>query len=560
MTTRVTNQTKSTQSKMDKAVQAFQSGNTYRAVAREFGVDYSTLYRRINTAPSNRGRRPALSTAEETLVVKFLVQYANRGIPLTQNHLKEAIHINASRMPPQRRSALPFKHCSPGRTFLRAFRRRHADKLSFCKPLRQEAKRFMAVNSDVLNTHFVTLERLVEDHGLDAARVFNLDECGTTPGKDLTGIGTARRLLPRRGVRDIRLSSFKYLNRVTMMPVINAFGQSGPPLFVFKGTKMPYRTVLKGGIVVEETPACNLPFKSTVALRAENGAVDTANFVKWAHTFVEFTNDLRCNNRKVLLIYDGYRSHLSLQVLELFHLNDIIVYALPAHTSGKTQPLDTVLFSVFKQSLNRIINNITLSEEQRELNMFDICALLSRAYEESFTPSNIRAGFRRAGVWPVDATRILNVSRPLNSCPNAEILTVEQLAAEFEKKRVAFRDHVLGSDAVMMDNGYVDTTKGCVMTSENVLKLVREKKRQDHLRFNAETRKRREREQSEERRRYAAVQFSQRVRDDRMRRLAFLAGKPVGDFVLGMRSFAERRAVARLRTQARDFGRSNRSS
>ena len=160
-------------------------------------------------------------------MVKCLVQYANRGIPLTQNDLNEAIHIIASRMPSQRRSALPFGHNSPGRTFLRAFRRLHADRLSFCKPLRHEAKRFMAVNSEVLKTHFVTLERLVADHGLYSARVFNLDECRTTTGKDLTGIATARRLLLGRGVRDIRLSSFKYLNRVTMMPVINVFGQSG---------------------------------------------------------------------------------------------------------------------------------------------------------------------------------------------------------------------------------------------------------------------------------------------------------------------------------------------
>ena len=152
---------------------------------------------------------------------------------------------------------------------------------------------------------------------------------------------------------------------------------------------MPYRTVLKRGIVVEEAPAFNLPFKSTVALRAENGAVDTASVLKWVHKFIEFTNDLRCKNRKVLLIYDGYRSHPSLEVLKLFLLNNIIVYALLAHMSGKTQPLDTVLFSVFKQSLNRNIRNVTLSEEQRELNMFVTCALLSRAHEKSFTPSNM---------------------------------------------------------------------------------------------------------------------------------------------------------------------------
>lgn len=58
----------------------------------------------------------------------------------------------------------------------------------------------------------------------------------------------------------------------------------------------------------------------------------------------------------MILIYDGYKSHMSLQVLELFSQNKIIVYDLPAHTSGNPQPLDVVAFSVFKSSLNYALN------------------------------------------------------------------------------------------------------------------------------------------------------------------------------------------------------------
>ena len=126
----------------------------------------------------------------------------------------------------------------------------------------------------------------MKDHGLDAAHVFNLDECRTTPGKDLTGVGAARRLMQRRGIRDMRIPSFKHRNRVKMMPVISANGQAGPLLFVFKGNKLPYRTVARGGIDVEETAACNLPYKSRLALRANNGPVDTEHFMKWAQKFV----------------------------------------------------------------------------------------------------------------------------------------------------------------------------------------------------------------------------------------------------------------------------------
>lgn len=50
--------------------------------------------------------------------------------------------------------------------------------------------------------------------------------------------------------------------------------------------------------------------------------------------------DLTEGDRKVILLYDGYRSHMSLAVLELFRKKCFIAYALPAPTSGTTQPLD----------------------------------------------------------------------------------------------------------------------------------------------------------------------------------------------------------------------------
>ena len=56
----------------------------------------------------------------------------------------------------------------------------------------------------------------------------------------------------------------------------------------------------------------------------------------------------------MLLIYDGYRGHLSLAVLELFERNNISFYVLRDHTPGKTQPLDAVLFSVFESRFQNL--------------------------------------------------------------------------------------------------------------------------------------------------------------------------------------------------------------
>ena len=52
-------------------------------------------------------------------------------------------------------------------------------------------------------------------------------------------------------------------------------------------------------------------------------------------------------NRKVLLVLDGYRSHMTYQALRILRNGGVIVYALPAHTSGYTQPLDVSVFGTF---------------------------------------------------------------------------------------------------------------------------------------------------------------------------------------------------------------------
>ena len=119
-----------------------------------------------------------------------------------------------------------------------------------------------------------------------------------------------------------------------MMPCISAAGHFPPLLFVFKGKTLPYRRVLRNGREIHETAADILPRHSFVAVREQNGGVDRHNFLNWGMAFVDSVKDLTANNRKLILPYDAYRSHITLDVLELFNKNNIIVYALPAHTSG----------------------------------------------------------------------------------------------------------------------------------------------------------------------------------------------------------------------------------
>ena len=238
---------------------------------------------------------------------------------------------------------------------MRSFERQHRSILKVCVSAYNEAKLYAAVSAETLTAHIAKIEVLVQHFQIDAKRFWNLDETGTTPVKDTRGNFRQKHYIRRGGACEHRVPDFDHASRVTVLPVVSASGETGPPLFVFKGKCIPYRQVLVGGALRAETYTQYLPRSACVAVREECGGVDSANFLNWAKELVKNMPDLTCGGRHVLLTYDAYRAHMSLAVLLILHTHRIVVYTLPAHTGAKTQPIDVVLFSIFKRELNRAV-------------------------------------------------------------------------------------------------------------------------------------------------------------------------------------------------------------
>ena len=122
--------------------------------------------------------------------------------------------------------------------------------------------------------------------------------------------------------------------------------------------------MLTNGRVEVQTYAQLLPRGKSIALREDGGGVGSANFLAWTEAFTASVRDLSANGGHVLLIYDSYAAHMSMRVLEIFRRDRIVVYAIPAHTSGKKQPLDVVVFDVYKQELDDSILRALRPDEQ----------------------------------------------------------------------------------------------------------------------------------------------------------------------------------------------------
>lgn len=202
-------------------------------------------------------------------------------------------------------------------------------------------------------------------------------------------------------------------------------------------------------------------------------AVEYAKFREWAVALIEDTKDLRANDRKLLLIYDGYRSHLSIHVLEKFRDAGMIAHALPAFTIGRTQPFDMGVFSPFKTHFGSLVVQCASGRAQKKVyDEFNVCKVLIQAYEISSTAFNIKAGFRRSGIIPLDKYALFAQARPHSHGTPTKISTVDDMAKMLDEEKKRKVSEILG-DVTVRSQGFLDTSYGAVVTSEATLALLR---------------------------------------------------------------------------------------
>ena len=91
----------------------------------------------------------------------------------------------------------------------------------------------------------------------------------------------------------------------------------------------------------------------------------------------------------------------------MFH-QDIKVFALEPHTSHWGQPLDKNPFSAFKDAFNEGICKFNRKVGGRSIQKSEFFTVFNVAWEKSMTSKNIKAGYKRTGIWPVNRAAILS--------------------------------------------------------------------------------------------------------------------------------------------------------
>ena len=79
----------------------------------------------------------------------------------------------------------------------------------------------------------------------------------------------------------------------------------------------------------------------SVYAKSESGWIDTELFITW---FKKIFLKHSVAQRPLLLLIDGHKSHMGLELVDLCRENSIILFCLPPHTTHALQPLDVSVF------------------------------------------------------------------------------------------------------------------------------------------------------------------------------------------------------------------------
>ena len=114
----------------------------------------------------------------------------------------------------------------------------------------------------------------------------------------------------------------------------------------------------------------------------------------------------RAGGKPRVLIYNGFGTHETLEILEFCLTNNIILCRLPSHTSHKLQPCDVGPFAPLKSAYREQVERLNQGGVDI-VGKEHFTYLYSPARDRALTKRNIRAGWSATGLFPLNPERVL---------------------------------------------------------------------------------------------------------------------------------------------------------
>jgi hypothetical protein len=271
-----------------------------------------------------------------------------------------------------------------GKRWASNFVKRHKDlKTRFFR--KYDYQRALCEDPTIILNWFRLVQNTIAKYGIHTDDIYNFDETGFMMGMILTSkvVTSAKR---RGRPKSVQPGSREW---VTVVEAIDAEGQSIPPFIIVTG-KHHLRNWYK---------VSSLPTDWAIAT-TPNGWTNNETGLDWLNHFNEHTINRSVGSYR-LLILDGHESHHSADFEAYCKEKNIITLCMPPHSSHLLQPLDVGCFGPLKKAYGREIEHL-MRRSITHITKTEFFPAFYTAHQANITESNIRGGFRGAGLAPFD--------------------------------------------------------------------------------------------------------------------------------------------------------------
>lgn len=355
------------------------------AIAKKFKISKSVLCRHKNKDMKPHGRPTALTTEEEKYIVENLNICGDWGYPLDTTDLRYIIKMYLDAMNIKHHI---FKNNLPGVDYIDGFLKRHNNNISqrICQNIKRSRA---AVSPETIKGYFDELGKSLEN--VPIQNIINYDETNLTddPGR--------KKVLVRRGCKYPERVVNHSKGSISLMMAATANGDFLPPYVVYKASHLYDSWTIRG------------PHNARYN-RSSSGWFDGGIFEDWVKTIV--LPFMETKEGKKILIGDNLSSHLSIDIIKLCQEKDIHFIFLPSNSTHLTQPLDVAVFRPMKIIWRQLLDKWKKTDDGRTQSCVPkgcFPMLLKLLMEQLHVngEKNIKAGFRKCGIVPLDANQVL---------------------------------------------------------------------------------------------------------------------------------------------------------
>jgi hypothetical protein len=266
------------------------------------------------------GHNKRLTDAEERGLIDIIDRYTFIGTPLRLDLLASV----ANRILKKKGDFTPV-----GKHWAARFVERHPD-LKTIKLKFLDQSRKMMHKKELLREWF-ELFQMLQDEGVEDCNIWNMDETGFRIGV----IHISSLVVTRKEVKKVYMANPMDRTLVTSVECVSTDGRTIPPL-----------AILPQKVFMPWFHPNQMPDDYQTA-HSDAGYNNSELALLWLEHFDKYT---RNGTAKRLLLLDGHGSHMNAEFLDRAKELNILILALPPHSTHLMQPLDVGVFQSLKRA------------------------------------------------------------------------------------------------------------------------------------------------------------------------------------------------------------------